>query len=243
MSGPTTKTETCDTFAVSNMAAMLIRAVPAACAAASALTFVLVAFAEAPEVTYQFPPDRATLEEPPRAIQLCFRRPIDVRDLDKGGDFRFLITSPDGTPLGHRAIFQPDGYGVVVQPGISDEPDGDWTFEWRVRDRESEDPAEGTIRFTVGQGGAGVIPAEPPACTASGTPLGASPTPPDDATPDGPVVEEDGGEPDVLQLALLTVGVAAAVAAVALVGYLIRQQTRFLLHRPPERREKDEPPY
>jgi methionine-rich copper-binding protein CopC len=225
------------------MAAVLIRALPTASAAALALSFASVTLAQAPEVIYQFPRDGASLEEPPLAIQLCFAEPIDVRDLDKGGDFRFLITAPDGTPLGHRAIFQPDGYGVVVQPGISDEPEGNWTFEWRVRDRQSEEEAEGTIPFSVQAGGAGVIPAEPPACTASGTPLGASPTPRDDGTTDDPVVQEDDGGPDVLLLALLTVGAAGAAAAVALLGYLIRQRTGFWLHRPPDRRNGGGPPH
>ena len=183
---------------------------------------------------YQFPLDSAILEEAPLAIQLCFRAPIDIRDLDKGGDFKFAIVDPDGLQLGHRAIFQPDGYGVVVQPGISSSPQGGWRFDWQLRDAASEDPAEGTIRFTVKESGGAVIPAEPPPCTASGTPGPASPTATDAFEANDPEPEEGDG-PDVLLLALLTTGAAGAAGVVAGIGYLVRRRVGFWLHRPPDR--------
>jgi hypothetical protein len=208
--------------------------------ACAPLLAVANAFAEAPEVTYQFPPEGAILEERPPAIQLCFTDPIDVRDLDKGGEFRFAVKAPDGIQLGHRAIFQPDGYGVVVQPGIPEEAQGEWTFEWRVRDRESEDPADGTIRFSVAEGGDPVIAAEPPICTSETTPVSEqSPVPTDGGN--GTVEPEEGGGPDVLLLALLTTGAAAAAGVVAIAGYFIRQRIGFSPHRPPERGDREDP--
>ena len=42
-------------------------------------------------------------------------------------------------------------------------------------------------------------------------------------------------EPDVLLLALLTVGAAGAAAIVGLLGYALRKRVGFWLHRPPER--------
>ena len=215
---------TCDTVAVSIMAPIPIRPALAFLACASLLT-VAAAFAEAPEVTYQFPPEGAILAERPPAIQLCFRNSIDVRDLDKGGEFRFAARAPGGMQLGYRAIFQPDGYGVVVQPGIPEEAEGNWTFEWQVRDRQSEDPAEATIRFSVAEGGEPVIRADPPPCTSETTPA-AERSPSDTGEPnDGGNVEADGDSgPDVLLLALLTLGAAAAAGVVALIGYVVRQR-------------------
>lgn len=224
------------------MAPIPIRPVLALLACASVLT-IAVAFADEPEVTYQFPADGAVLEERPPAIQLCFRNPIDVRDLDKGGEFRFAVKAPDGLQLGHRAIFQPDGYGVVVQPGLVTEAEGDWTFEWQVRDRESEDPTEGTIRFTVAERGDPVIASDPPNCTTETTPS-AEQSPGQSGEPNdggGTAAPEEGDGPDVLLLALLTTGAAAAAGAVAIVGYLIRQRIGFSPHRPPESGDRDEP--
>jgi hypothetical protein len=182
------------------------------------------AAAEAPEVVYQFPEDGATLETAPPAIQLCFRAPIDVRDLDKGGDFYFQIEAPGGLLLGHRAIFQPDGYGVVIQPGITQEPIGEWKFDWQVRDQETEEPSEGTISFTVAETGEAVIPADPPPCTAEGTPPLTSPTPENGSTePDPP--SEDGGGTDVLTLVLIAAAAAGVAGAVAMIAYVIRRRS------------------
>jgi len=233
---------TCDTVAVSIMAPIPIRLALAFLACASLFT-VVAAFAKEPEVTYQFPADGAILEERPPAIQVCFGNPIDVRDLDKGGEFRFAVRAPGGMQLGHRAIFQPDGYGVVVQPGVPEEAEGEWTFEWHVRDRESEDPADGTIRFSVAARGDPVIAAEPPPCTSETTPS-AERSPGDSGEPNdggGTAEPEEGDGPDVLLLALLTTGAAAAAGTVAIVGYLIRQRIGFSPHRPPEGGDREDP--
>jgi hypothetical protein len=232
---------TCDTFAVSIMAQILIRLTPVLLVCAS-LVAAATAFAEEPDVTYQFPADGAVLEERPPAVQLCFRKSIDVRDLDKGGEFRFAVRGPDGMQLGHRAIFQPDGLGVVVQPGLVPEPEGDWTFEWNVRDRESEDPGEGTIRFSVAPGGDPVIASEPPACSSETTPAAERSPDASEPTPNGGAIEpEEGDGPDVLLLALLTTGAAAAAGVVALIGYFVRKRIGFFPHRPPERSDREDP--
>ncbi|HEV8574433.1 MAG TPA: hypothetical protein VGR43_06960 [Dehalococcoidia bacterium] len=208
-------------------------------AAGTVILTLSIASAEEPEVIYQFPLDGAILEDAPLSIQLCFRDPIDTRDLLKGGDFEFAVVDPSGLQLGHRAIFQPDGYGVVVQPGISSSPPGGWRFDWQVRDEASEDPAEGTIRFTVKEGGVAVLPAEPPPCTASGTPGPASPAATDAV--DGNTEPEEGDGPDVLLLALLTTGAAGAAGVVAMIGYLVRRRIGFWPHRPPDRDGGDAP--
>jgi hypothetical protein len=49
--------------------------------------------------------------------------------------------------------------------------------------------------------------------------------------------QQNNDEPDVLLMALLTVGVAGAAAVVALIGYFIRNQVGFWLHRPPPRED------
>ncbi len=55
-----------------------------------------------------------------------------------------------------------------------------------------------------------------------------------------PVVDQQDGGPDVLLLALLTIGAAGAATVVALIGYVIRNRVGFWLHRPPERNNGDE---
>jgi len=47
-----------------------------------------------------------------------------------------------------------------------------------------------------------------------------------------------GSEPDVLELALLTIGAAGGAALVALFGYWLRNRIGFWLHRPPPPGEK-----
>ena len=48
-----------------------------------------------------------------------------------------------------------------------------------------------------------------------------------------PPVDDD--RPDVLLMALLTVGAAGGAAVLALIGYVIRNRVGFWLHRPPPR--------
>jgi hypothetical protein len=53
------------------------------------------------------------------------------------------------------------------------------------------------------------------------------------------VTEEDGGGPDILQLALLTIGAAGAAAMLALIGYVIRKRIGYEPHAP---KPGEEPP-
>ena len=48
-----------------------------------------------------------------------------------------------------------------------------------------------------------------------------------------PPVDDD--KPDVLLMALLTVGAAGGAAVLAMIGYLIRNRVGFWPHRPPQR--------
>ena len=49
-------------------------------------------------------------------------------------------------------------------------------------------------------------------------------------------------EPDVLELALLTIGAAGGAFVVALFGYWLRNRIGFWLHRPPPRDEGEATP-
>jgi hypothetical protein len=67
-----------------------------------------------PVLVFQNPAEGAVLQQAAFGIQLCFASPVNIKDLDKGGDFAFSITEPDGLGLGSRDVFQPDGYGITV---------------------------------------------------------------------------------------------------------------------------------
>jgi hypothetical protein len=100
-----------------------------------------------------------------------------------------------------------------------------------------------TIAFTVADGGIPVIAADPFPCSSETTPTPQR-SPRDTGEAEGGrggVEPEEGDGPDVLLLALLTTGVAAAASVVALIGYFVRQRIGFSPHRPPERRDGDEP--
>ena len=60
--------------------------------------------ADEPVINYQFPEEGDTLKEPPFVLQMCFEQPVNVNDLDKGGDFRFRLLRPDNKGLGMRII-------------------------------------------------------------------------------------------------------------------------------------------
>lgn len=69
-----------------------------------------------------------------------------------------------------------------------------------------------------------------------------TPTPPEAFFEGEAVVEvimlpnaQEGDEPDVLLMALLTVGVAAGAGVLALIGYVFRKRIGFEPHRPPPR--------
>jgi hypothetical protein len=210
-----------------------------------------VLYADEPEIVHQFPEDGAVLAEPPPVLQMCFKAPVNVKDLDKGGDFHFQI-DPAGPlgGLGTRIVFQPDGYGVALYPDVfrTDPEDGEWLWRYRVVDEATGDPREGDITFTVSDGeGEEVIMSTPPACLAAGVtqqPTRTAAGSTGSVTPSPIVIDEEPDEddgPDVALLAVLTIGAAGIAAALAVVGYLIRRRVGFWLHRPPEP-TGDEPP-
>jgi hypothetical protein len=171
---------------------------------------------------------------------MCFKEPINIRDLDKGGDFRFRLVPPHGVPLGMRIVFQTDGYGVAIYPGTAEgTSEGTWTFDYRVTSAETLDPLEGTITFEVREGGEPILQPTPPPCTPSGLAdvrPGVSPGAGREETP-APGTEDgsggNGGGPDVLLLSLLTVAAAGGAAVIGLIAYVFRNRIGFWLHRPP----------
>ncbi len=225
--------------------------------------------ADEPVINYQFPEEDDVLKEPPFVLQMCFEEPVNVNDLDKGGDFRFRLLRPDKKGLGMRIVFQPDGYGVAIYPGLpTDEeiPDGDWTWEYRLTDRvQTTDATEGVVKFSVSAtDGKDIVSATPPTCLAAGAthvqtapPAGSQGTtnPPASATEpgqdgtsgsatpspdDGEVIDEgEDSDVDILRLALLTIGAAGAAGVIALIGYVIRKRIRYEPHTP---HEGEEPP-
>jgi hypothetical protein len=209
------------------------------------------ALADEPEITQQFPHEGDVIAQAPPVLRMCFKEPVNVQDLDKGGDFAFRLERPDRIGLGMRIVFQPDGYGVAIYPGEGPEeaPEGEWVWEYRVVDAASGDALEGEVHFSVrADEGIDVILSTPPACLAGGatqavttrTPAGGA-----SITPTPIVIDEepdDDGGPDVALLALLTIGAAAGAGLLALIGYLFRRRIGFWLHRPPERTGEEPPP-
>lgn len=214
------------------------------------------------EVTFQSPKEGDVLGEPPFAIQMCFSRPINIKDLEAGGDFRFNLTDTAGFGLGLRIVFQPDGWGYSIYPGppasgISASPIRDhWLFEWHVVAADDGAPSDGQITFKVDPS-AEPIPSEtPPVCLPGGntaTPVptfGESATPteaPETETPEaseepspeateepGGEDSEDGDDRDIGPLAFATIGIAAALAVVGLVMYFVRKRAGFDPHAPTE---------
>jgi hypothetical protein len=220
-----------------------------------------IAQADEPVINHQYPEEGSTLKEPAFVLQLCFEEPVNVNDLDKGGDFRFSLTSPDNKGLGMRIVFQPDGYGLAIFPGRPiDESavEGEWTWEYRVTDgAQPADAIEGEVKFSVSPSatdGEDIISATPPACVAEGAtrPPTAPPASATQAgrdgpsgsvtpTPDGGEVTDEGDDSDVdiLRLALLTNGAAGAAGVIALIGYVIRKRIKYEPHAP---REGEGPP-
>lgn len=174
-----------------------------------------------PEATLIFPEDGALLAEPPPILHICFDSPVNTRDLDKGGDFRFRVLMPDDRGLGLRIIFQPDGFGIDIQPGIpEDPPQGEWTFQWRVTDPDTLEPTEGVVKFTVNPNGS-PVPKEPlERCTGPSTPVpGATATPAVDAG------EDDDGIGTVLLVIIVAAVAGAAFLGLFLVGRSIRRRS------------------
>ena len=194
-----------------------------------------------PEVSFIFPEDGAVLAEPPPIIQMCFASPVNIRDLDKGGDFRFRLLRPDGRGLGLRIVFQRDGLGVNILPGLpEDPPRGQWTFEWRVTDPDTLEPAMGTIHYTVSPTGSPVPELEEPLprCLSDGSPAPpgstATPSPSDTPGPTPAEGEDDSDDDqDILLLALITTGAFLGAAVVGLGLYFVRRRSGRL-HPPPQ---------
>lgn len=207
--------------------------------------------ADEPEITFLNPEQGAVLKEKPFVLQMCFKEPVNVNDLDKGGDFRFRVLQPDNKGLGMRIVFQPDGYGVAIYPGLSDGevPDGEWTWEYRLTDKvNTSDATEGVVKFEVNAAeGKEIVSETPPACLGAGlTPIPTAPHPgaTGSVTPTPDVIdggdEEDGGsDVDILKLALLTIGAAGIAGVLALIGYVVRKRIGYEPHAP---HEGEEPP-
>jgi len=212
-----------------------ILAVAATAVAAASLFAAGGAMADEPEITFRFPHDGDVIAEPPTVLQMCFKDPVNVKDLDKGGDFKFNLKRSDGIGLGMRIVFQPDGYGVAVYPGKAVPevpPDGEWTWQFRVVDAATGDALEETVKFTVSAGeGQEIVQGTPPACLAGG--VTQPPTSPGESPAATTEPEDDGS--DISGRALATIGVAGGAALIAIVGFLIRRRVGFWLHRPPER--------
>jgi methionine-rich copper-binding protein CopC len=212
---------------------------------------------QGPVLVYQNIEDGATLNELPLSIQLCFKEPINIKDLDKGGDFAFTVTQPDGIGLGHRDIFQPDGYGVAVQPGnpVGENTSGDWTFTYRVTTPDARHATEGTIKYTIDPNGEPAPRVSPPACVPTGgtatasPPAGATITPPSSATAKPTPTSRASGSPspsatraaegedgndglDATEIGLITIGVVGALLALTLIGYFVRRAIGFDWHKP-----------
>jgi len=227
---------------------------------ASALIFQLApptALAQPPQVVTQFPEEGAILAEEPAflpatptdpeepipavaryGLQLCFAEPLDVRDTDKGGFHEFSLRGPSKTQLAMRVVFQPDGFGVTVFPGLAPEPaEGQWTFDWLVRDADSLEEASGAIHFEIAQGGS-PVPTKPLLpCTATpgtqqspaaGTSPAAQTTPGAAATPGAADngEENDGGLSTGAIIGIIVGAVAAVVLGAAAAFYLRRKGTR-----------------
>jgi len=198
-------------------------AIISALALAAALALLWTPTADAqPEPTLVFPKDGDVLAEPPPIIRMCFDSPVNIQDLDAGGDFRFAVITPESRGLGLRIVFRPDGLGVDVHRGLPEGTlEGEWTFEWRVTDPETLEPAEGTVKFTVSPDGS-PVPEEPPEpCVTDNTPS-PSPTSAPTATP---AADEGNDGPDAIFLGLV-IGVPIAAVALGLVLLLLIRRRR-----------------
>lgn len=215
------------------------------------------AAAKQPLPTYVSISDADMFSEPLVSIQMCFVEPINTADLPRGGDFHFEVVSLT-ISLGLRTVFQPNGYGLAIYPGTSPgDTNGDWAFSYRVPRAATHEALGGTIKYRVDPSGQPVPKASPPARLEGGsTPApGSSATPVPTRRPSGTLSSSAGpsgsggvsptassagsssdngdSNPDILLLALLTVGAASGAGVLALFGYLLRRRVGFWMHRPP----------
>lgn len=199
------------------------------------------ASADQPEITYMFPEEGDVFSEPLLVIQICFKEPIDVRDLPPkdDGEFTFSLERPNGFNVGMRIVFQANGYGVAIYPGDPEDARiGEWVLSYHVRDRESLDPIDGTLTYEVREGGQPIITPTPQMCPSDGGTFAptAEPSPDPNATPTPVVNVEEDGDSDALLLSLLAIGAAGGAGVLLLLGYAFRRRIGWWLHDP-----KDEP--
>ena len=200
----------------------LFAMVGVALAAAAVLLSLPSSVDAKPKVVLMYPEEGAILAAPPPVIHMCFANPVNVKDLDKGGDFRFNVLMPEGQGLGLRIVFQPDGYGVAVHPGYPvDFPTGEWTFQWRVTEPETLQPASGTVKFYVAANGSPVPKEEPEACVGEGTPNASGTV---RSTPNGNDSGggDDNGGLDTIVIIIIAVAAAAGAGVVGFVLYRVR---------------------
>ena len=173
-----------------------------------------------PQVTYLFPNEGDVLAESPTLITMCFASPINILDLHAGGDFAFKVVTPGGTPLGLRIVFDSDGLGVAIIPGLPEDAlEGEWLFEWRVTEPDTLEPATGSVEFTVGPDGS--PPPEPPETCREVTPVaGVTPT----ATAAGAGEEDDDGLGTLAIILIAAASLVGAAAAAGVILYLIRRR-------------------
>lgn len=207
-----------------------------------------------PVLVYQNPAEGEVIQQPAFGIQLCFASPVNIKDLDKGGDFSFSVTEPDGLGLGNRDVFQPDGYGITIYPGNPiGETTGEWKFHYRLTSPDAKSALEGDINYTVDPNGSPVPRATPPVCVASGGTATVSPAPDPNATTPAavsaspavtsgsrsasatpaasPIAAGSSSGPDILKYALLTIGAAGAAGVILLLGYVVRRRVGYDPHR------------
>ncbi len=179
------------------------------------------------------PADGARLDAPPEVVHLCFSEPVNVED-NTTFDFAYVI--PDGRRLGLRTVFQPDGECADIFPGLPQErPAGEYTLEWKVTVRESDEQGSGTLRFEVTEASSATpLPSPTPSPTRS--PAASTPGAGGDeaATGDEAAANGDGDGPDILLTALVTIASVGGAAILLSVGYLIRRRIGFEPHRPSE---------
>ncbi len=103
------------------------------------------------ELTEVDPPDGARLDAPPDLVHICFSEPVIIED---SAAYQFRFFRPDGSGLGHRDRFQPDGECLDIFVNVPDDYSaGQYTLEWRVTAAEGGGEGSGTLRYQVTQAG------------------------------------------------------------------------------------------
>lgn len=153
------------------------------------------------------PEDGAVMREPPDVYHFCFSEPVEI----ERPDWEFTVTSPDGTIMGTRTVFDPSGDCVDIFPGLpAPVNEGEWVFDWRVRSQASGEEASGKV----------IVEVDPNA-----------PTPTPEASPGADGTDEETGDGD--DTAAIAVVVAVAVGIVAVAGVLFGLRRWGTRQRPP----------